>query len=108
MDQGSSHRALQARVDLILGRIATLKKTINTTDGITKIEAQTRLADLEQRHKKLEDQLRKLDSQGASMWQNVRAELELMTDDLSNSVDALTAGMALLHTPRQVAASKSA
>ena len=108
MDHGSSHQALQARVDLILGRIATLKKTINTAEGIKKVEAQTNLADLAQRHKKLEDQLRVLDGHGSSMWQNVRAELELMTDDLSNSVDALTAGMALLHTPRQGDTGKSA
>ncbi len=105
MDHSNSPTAMIARLDVLRGRIIALHKTIATADGLGKVEAQTQLADLEQRHKKLEGQLHALG--GDSMWQNVKAELELMADDLSSSVDALTTGMAMLHEPAQKGTGKA-
>jgi len=105
MDQTNAHQAMQERLDTLLGRITALNKTIITADGIRKIEAQTQLADLEHRHAKLAGQLQALSGDG--VWQNVKAELELMADDLSNSVDAMTTGMAMLQEPPPKLAGKS-
>lgn len=106
MAHGSLNPAMTARLAVLATRIASLKQTIGATVGIEQGEARVRLADMERRHQTLTNQVQALDGKGDSIWQSMKAEIELMADDLSSSVDDLTTGMALAHEPPHDAAGK--
>ena len=91
MSEKLGQPALQDRLTTLQNRISGLRSTIGQTSGIEKIEAGDRLADLEARQQSMAERLREMDAAGGGMWQGVKAELDLMADDLSGSVDALLA-----------------
>ena len=99
MNTTTPNLALQARAQILQARIDAIRTTIAATTGIARIEAQTRLADIEQRRDKLDAQLQALDGKGPGIWQSLTAEIELMADDLTSAVDDLGTGMAEVHTP---------
>ena len=89
MDGETAHPALHMRLVVLQRRMAALRATVEKSTGITKIEAHDHLIDLEKRHRLLAEQLRTLDAEGAGLWQTVKAEFDLMADDLASAIDDL-------------------
>jgi predicted nucleic acid-binding Zn-ribbon protein len=89
MEETGSHSVLQARLAYLTARIAELKAKMSRTEGYEKITEFGEIGLLEQRHKRLEDQLRALDREGAGFRQNVKAEVENLADDLAVAVEEM-------------------
>jgi hypothetical protein len=87
MNATSCHPALKQRLTDLERRIGELKVKIAAARGVQKIEDVGDIEDLEQRHKELAAQLDNLDREGRGWAQNVKAELDLMADDLTASIE---------------------
>ncbi len=87
MNRTSYHPALKQRLTELERRISELKGKIAAARGVQKIEDVGDIGDLEQRHKEIAARLDNLDREGRGWAQNVKAELDLMADDLTASIE---------------------
>jgi archaellum component FlaC len=82
----SLHRGLQLRLEALAQRIATLRQKMSVAKGTTKIEEFGDVEELERRHAMLAQRLEALNREGPGFRQDIKAEIEKMTDDLTGSV----------------------
>jgi hypothetical protein len=87
MEKTGLHPGLEARLTALATRIAELKRRMNQMKGVEKIEAFGEVKELEQRYQVREDRLHALNRRGPGLRQNIEAELEKVTDDLSGVVE---------------------
>ncbi len=90
MDKTGLHPGLEARLTALAARIATLKRKMSQAEGLEKIEAFGEIEELERRYKTLEDRLRMLTREGPGFRQDMKAEIEKVTDDLTGTVQDFT------------------
>ncbi|MDE2228790.1 MAG: hypothetical protein KGL11_07085 [Alphaproteobacteria bacterium] len=87
MKEHGLHRGLELRLEALAARIAALEQKMKRATGFTRIEDFGEVAELEQRHKALAGRLQELAREGPGFRQDVKAEIENLTDDLTNTVD---------------------
>lgn len=92
MNGTSYHPALKQRLTELKRSIGELKGKIAAARGLQKIEDVGDIEDLEQRHQELAARLDNLDREGRGWAQNVKAELDLMADDLTASIERCITG----------------
>lgn len=88
MERTGLHPGLEARLAELVTRIAELKRKLNHTEGIAKVETAEEVEHLEQRYEYLEDRLRALDREGPGVRQDATAEFEKLADDLGGMVES--------------------
>ncbi|MDR3534125.1 MAG: hypothetical protein P4L90_26620 [Rhodopila sp.] len=82
MTETSLHSALEMRLLTLGARIDALKQKMSNAPTQEKVREFAELAELERRHKTLDERVRKLNQEGPGFRQNIKAELVLMADDL--------------------------
>ncbi len=86
MKEKGLHPGLEMRLTALAARIAQLRQKMSQAKGVEKIEEFGEIEELERRHQMLEDRLRKLNREGPGFRQDVKAEIEKVTDDLTGTV----------------------
>src|ERR1700739_4077990 len=84
-----SHPALEHRLALLADRIVELKKKRSPAQGHEKITEFGEIGLLEQRQKRLENQLHELNREAPGFRQDVKAEIENLADDLTIAVEEI-------------------
>jgi len=78
---------LEARLEALAARIGELKRKLATAKGRERVEETGEIEELEIRHKNLLDRVQKAKIEGQGFWEDARAELEGMADDLVETVE---------------------
>ncbi len=86
MEKTGLHPGLETRLTALAARIAQLRQKMSQAKGIEKIEEFGQIEELERRYKALEDRLRMLNREGPGFRQDMKAEIEKVTDDLTGTV----------------------
>ena len=81
------HRDLEFRLAALAARIASLRKSMKAARGAGKMENFGELAEFERRYQALASRLQQLNREGPGFRPDVKAEVERLTDDLTNIVD---------------------
>ena len=87
MEEPGLHAGLEIRMTLLATRVADLRQKMSGVKGVALIEDAGEIAELERRHKMLEDDLRLLDSEGPGVRQGLKAEMAAVADDLLGWVE---------------------
>jgi len=87
MKETSLHPSLQMRLAALATRISELRQRASQVKGGERIEEFSEVEELERRYKTLDQQLRKLDQEGSGFRQDMKAEIEMVTDDLAGMVE---------------------
>lgn len=89
MDKEGLHSVLQMRLTALGERIVELRRKMEKSSGAAKIEAFGEIEELEARHKALQEKLRGLEGDGEGFRQEVKTEIEMVADDMTNAVEDL-------------------
>lgn len=98
MTEGNLYPALQMRLASVEAEITRARRAAAQSHGTAHAEAEARLADLEHRHATLAERLRGLAGHPPSAWQSIKAEFDLMADDLATAIEDFTAWATTGHT----------
>ena len=89
MEKTGLHPGLEMRLNTLAARIATLKEKMSQAKGLERIDALGEIVELERRYKRLEDRLGALNREGPGSRQDMKAELEKVSDDLMGALEDL-------------------
>lgn len=87
MAASALHPGLQLRVEMLARRIVVLRKKAARKSDFERLLDMGTIERLERRHKLLVDQLRKLDAEGPGPWQDAKAEVAKLVDDIWASIE---------------------
>ena len=87
MGKRAYHDALDLRLRELTDRAATLKLRCEHAAGIKKFRTYWEIQRLERRKRMLQERLRKLEREENGFWQDIKANVQAVTDDLSGGVD---------------------
>jgi hypothetical protein len=87
MGKRAYHKILDFRLRELTDRAATLKLRCEHAAGIKKFGTYWELQRLERRKRMLQDRLRKLERDEDGFWQDLKARVQAVTDDLPGGVD---------------------
>ena len=87
MEQADLRPRLELRLTVLATRIAQLRHKMTHAAGPERIEELGEIDQLQERSKMLEKQLRDLEHQEPGAIPGVKAEIEIMADDLAGTVD---------------------
>lgn len=90
----SEYPALQMRLARLEGEIERAALLAAKADGAARGEAEGRLADLRHRHLVLRARWQTLVGEAPGVWPRVKAEFDLMSDDLSSAIEDFMAWVA--------------
>lgn len=81
------HPGLQLRIEMLAKRIVLLRKKAARKGDLGRLVDLGTIERLERRHRRLVDQLLRLDTEGSGVWQNAKAEVTELVDDICASIE---------------------
>lgn len=87
MTTSALHPGLQLRVEMLAKRIVVLRKKAARKSDLERLVDLGTIERLERRHRLLVDQLYRLDAEGPGPWQDAKAEIAKLVDDICASIE---------------------
>ena len=87
MATAALHPGLQLRIEMLAKRIVVLRKKAAGKKDLDRLVDLGTIERLERRHHLLVDQLRQLDAEGPGPWQDAKAEVAKLVDDICASIE---------------------
>lgn len=87
MATAALHPGLQLRIEMLAKRIIILRKKSARKGDLDRLVDLGTIERLERRHSLLVDQLRQLDAEGPGPWQDAKAEVAKLIDDICASIE---------------------
>lgn len=81
------HPGLQLRIEVLAKRIVVLRKKAAHKSDLERLLDLGAIERLERRHHLFVDQLRRLDAEGPGHWQDAKAEVAKLIDDICASIE---------------------
>lgn len=81
------HPGLQLRIETLAKRIVILRKKAASKNDLERLIDLGMIERLERRHDLFVDQLRRLDAEGPGPWQDAKAEVAKLVDDICASIE---------------------
>ena len=100
MGKRAYHDALDLRLRELTDRAAILKLRSEHAAGIKKFRTYWEIQRLERRKRMLQERLRKLEREEDGFWQDIKANVQAVTDDLPSGVDRWIERLDANHTAR--------
>jgi len=87
MATATLHPGLEMRIDMLAKLIVTLRKKAARKGDLERLDDLATIERLDRRHQMLVDQLHRLDAEGSGRWQNAKAEIAKVIDDICASIE---------------------
>lgn len=87
MATAALHPGLQLRIEMLAKRIVMLRKKAARKGDLDRLVDLGTIERLERRHNLLVDQMRRLDAEGPGPWQDAKAEVTKLVDDICASIE---------------------
>jgi hypothetical protein len=87
MATATLHPGLELRIELLAKRIVTLRRKAARKSDLERLGDLGTIERLDRRHQLLVEQLRQLNAQGPGRWQNAKAEVAKLIDDICGSIE---------------------
>jgi hypothetical protein len=87
MGKRAYHDVLDLRLKELTGRAAMLRLRWEHAAGVERFRTFREIQRLERRARMLQDRLRKLDGEENGLWQDIKANVQSVTDELPNGVE---------------------
>lgn len=87
MATATLHPGLEMRIDMLAKRIVALRKKAARKGDLERLDDLATIERLDRRHQMLVDQLHRLDAEGSGRWQNAKAEIAKVIDDICASIE---------------------
>jgi len=87
MATATLHPGLELRIEMLAKRIVTLRKKAARKGDLERLDDLATIERLERRHRLLAEQLHRLNAEGPGLWQDAKAEVAKLVDDICASVE---------------------
>jgi uncharacterized protein with von Willebrand factor type A (vWA) domain len=81
------HPGLELRIEMLAKRIVTLRKKAARKGDLERLDDLATIERLDRRHRLLVEQLHRLDAEGPGLWQDAKAEIAKLVDDICASIE---------------------
>ena len=81
------HPGLELRIEMLAKRIVTLRKKAARKGDLERLDDLATIEQLDRRHSLLVEQLHRLDAEGPGLWQDAKAEIAKLVDDICASIE---------------------
>ena len=87
MATGKLHPSLELRIEMLAKRIVMLRQKATRKNDLERLDDLATIERLERRHRLLVDQLLRLNAEGPGRWQDAKAEVAKLVDDVCASIE---------------------
>ena len=87
MAAATLHPGLELRIEMLAKRIVTLRKKAARKGDLERLDDLATIERLDRRYQLLVDQLHRLDAEGPGLWQDAKAEVAKLVDDICASIE---------------------